>query len=151
MPTTMAQTAVIVSSETICMDVTVSAISSVIGQVAIPIPVLGAIIGNTAGMFMENIANSYLSADEEKLISEYKKTMETLDKHLSEDHQAFLESTMAKLRAYEDLVSLAFDKDPNVRLESAKARANLLGASEKRILSDDDMDAMFDSSEPYNL
>lgn len=141
----------IVSSETICMDVTVSAISSVIGQVAIPIPVLGAVIGNTAGMFMENIAKSYLSAEEEKLIVEYKKSMEAHDKQLSEDHQAFLESTMAKLRAYEDLASLAFDTDANVRLESAKARATLLGASDKRILSDDDMDAMFDSSEPYNL
>lgn len=141
----------IVSSETICLDVTVSALSSIIGQVAIPIPVLGAIIGNTVGMFMENIAKSYLSSDEEKLIAEYVKSMEALDKQLSKEHQAFLESTLSKLRSYEDLASLAFDADPKVRLESAKARATLLGVADTRILSDEDMDAMFDSSEPFNL
>ena len=141
----------IVSSETICMDVTVSALSSIIGQVAIPIPVLGAIIGNAVGMLMENIAKSYLSSKEEKLIAEYRTSMDQLDKKLSEEHSAFLKSVMSKLKEYESLMALAFDEDPTVRLDSAKSRAALLGADSSRILSDDDMDALFDSSEPYKL
>lgn len=40
------------SSEVLCLDVSVSAVASLIGQTAIPIPVLGAVIGNVAGMFM---------------------------------------------------------------------------------------------------
>ena len=141
----------IVSSETICLDVTVSALSSIIGQVAIPIPVLGAIIGNTVGMFMENIAKSYLSSEEEKLIVEYQKSMAQLDNRLSEEHSVFLENTMSKLREFESLVVLAFDENPTVRLNSAKSRAALLGADSSRILSDEAMDALFDSSEPYKL
>ena len=141
----------IVSCETICLDVTVSALSSIIGQIAIPIPVLGAIIGNTVGMFMENIAKSYLSSEEEKLIAEYRKSMDGLDKQLSVEHAAFLKEVMTKLQSYESLVVLAFDEDPTVRLNSAKSRASLLGADNSRILSDDAMDDLFDSSEPYKL
>ena len=36
--------------EIVCLDVAVSALSSMLGEVLIPVPVLGAIIGNTVGI-----------------------------------------------------------------------------------------------------
>lgn len=141
----------ILASETLCLDVTVSAISSVIGQVAIPVPVVGAIVGNAVGMFMENIAKNYLSAEEVKLIENYQKEMVALKAKLSSEHEEFLEHTVARLQAYEDLATLAFDEDPVVRIESAKGRAVLLGAKSSRFLTDSAMDRMFDSTDPYVL
>ena len=46
------------ASEAICLDVTMSAVSSMLGEILIPVPILGAIIGNTVGMFMMNIAGA---------------------------------------------------------------------------------------------
>ena len=54
----------IINSEIVCLDVSVSAISSMMGQIIIPIPVLGAIIGNATGMFMYGIAKNNLSKKE---------------------------------------------------------------------------------------
>ena len=67
--------------EVICLEVAVSALSSILGEVLIPVPVLGTIIGNATGMFMYEISKSYLSATEEKLISEYRQECE---KHIQQ-------------------------------------------------------------------
>lgn len=141
----------IIASEALCLDVTVSAVSSIIGQVAIPIPVLGAIVGNTVGMFMESIAKSYLSAEEEKIITAYNKNMAKLDMQLNAENKAFVANITEKLQQYESLASLAFDEDSHTRLESSKARAAFLGAPSNRIPTDDAMDALFDSSDPVTL
>ena len=74
------------ASEAMCLDVTVSAISSMLGEILIPIPILGAIIGNTAGMFMMNIAKTYLSTTEQQFIAEYQKEITSLTAKLDEDH-----------------------------------------------------------------
>ena len=54
------------NSEILCLDVTVSALSSFVGQAAIPIPVLGAIIGNAVGMFLYQIAKDTLARKEQQ-------------------------------------------------------------------------------------
>ncbi|MFQ8814145.1 MAG: hypothetical protein ACLR8X_13565 [Gallintestinimicrobium sp.] len=48
----------VINCETVCLDVTVSAISSAAGQVIIPIPVLGAVIGNIAGEFVYELCKN---------------------------------------------------------------------------------------------
>lgn len=58
----------IMNAEIACLDATVSALSSFIGQALIPIPVLGAVIGNTAGTIMSQIAKDNLSKYEIKTI-----------------------------------------------------------------------------------
>jgi hypothetical protein len=58
----------IINSEAVCLDVSISAISSLLGQTIIPIPVLGALVGNAAGMFMYGIVKNHLLAEEQKMV-----------------------------------------------------------------------------------
>ena len=53
------------NSEVLCLDASVSAVASLLGQTLIPVPILGAIIGNVAGMFMYQIAKDHLSTKEQ--------------------------------------------------------------------------------------
>ena len=71
------------ASESMCLDVTVSALSSILGSLLIPVPILGVVIGNAAGMFMKNIAEAYLSSEEQKLIDQYYKDTEALNHRVS--------------------------------------------------------------------
>lgn len=56
------------NSEMICLEATVSALSSFAGQVIIPVPVLGAVIGNSVGVMMYQIAKDHLSSREQRLL-----------------------------------------------------------------------------------
>lgn len=139
------------ASETMCLDVTVSAISSMLGEVLIPIPVLGAIIGNTAGMFMMNIAKTYLSTKEQKLIEEYQNELAALTEKLDEDLTAAIKKLQSELDQFATLAALAFDQDANMRLESIVNRARLIGANEGRLLNFEEGAAMFTSGKPVVL
>ena len=52
-------------------DALVSTLSSFAGQVLIPVPVLGAVVGNTVGTMMYQIAKNNLSSREQKIFEEY--------------------------------------------------------------------------------
>ena len=67
------------NSEVVCLEVGTSALSAMLGQTLIPIPVLGAIVGNTVGMLMLEISRNYLDSDEQQLIQEYVTKMSALD------------------------------------------------------------------------
>lgn len=53
------------------METAVSALSSTIGQIVIPVPALGAIIVNTVGSILYRIVNDSMSEKEQKLIELY--------------------------------------------------------------------------------
>lgn len=133
------------ASETICLDVTMSAVSSMLGEILIPIPVLGAIIGNTVGMFMMNIARSYLSSEEQKLIAAYQKEMTELKNQLDSEYNAIMEKLETELAEYGSLVALAFDADVNIRFESILSRAKLIGANTDRLVDLESGAALFTS------
>ncbi len=59
------------NSEMLCVDTTVSALSSFAGQLIIPIPIIGAVIGNSIGTMMYQIATNYLSGSEQKILIRY--------------------------------------------------------------------------------
>lgn len=139
------------ASETICLDVTMSAVSSMLGEILIPIPVLGAIIGNTVGMFMMNIARSYLSSEEQKLIATYQKEMTELKNQLDSEYNALVEKLETELAEYGSLVDLAFDADVNIRFESILSRAKLIGANTDRLVDLESGAALFTSGKPVVL
>ncbi|MEZ5199856.1 MAG: hypothetical protein R2742_00555 [Micropruina glycogenica] len=49
------------NSEIVALEAAVSALSSFVGQALIPVPVLGAVIGNTVGTVMYKAVSSALS------------------------------------------------------------------------------------------
>lgn len=139
------------ASEAICLDVTMSAVSSMLGEILIPIPVLGAIIGNTVGMFMMNIARSYLSAEEQKLIEAYQKEMSALKNQLDAEYKELIEKLEAELEKFDSLAALAFDADVNLRFKSIVSRAKLVDANTDRLIDLEAGATLFTSGLPVVL
>ena len=139
------------ASEALCLEVTISALSSLIGEAFIPVPVLGAIIGNTVGMFMLNIAQAYLSSEEEKLIENYRRDMAALVEQLDNEYKEFIAAIEKDMSEFRCLAALAFDPDVNVRFETSVALARQVGVEENRILRPDDWERIFNSNKPVTL
>ena len=62
----MSETEFIANSEILCVDSAISALSSLVGQSLIPVPVLGAVVGNTVGTLIYQIAKDNLSKREQQ-------------------------------------------------------------------------------------
>ena len=140
------------NSEVMCLDVSVSTISSIIGQTVIPIPVLGTIIGNSCGMFMLSIAKTYLSDNEQQLIEEYYSQIQKEVDAVSEENKKLLIELQKKMEDFDSLVELAFDRDVNIRFQSSVERARVIGVSEDRILHNKhEIDAFFTDNKPIEI
>lgn len=132
------------NSEVVCLEVGTSALSAMLGQTLIPIPVLGAIVGNTVGMLMLEISRNYLDSDEQQLIQEYVTKMSDLDNKYVEEYSRLLKEIQNKEHKFNSLVELAFDKDVNKAFYSSVALALSEGVDEGMILKDlNDIDSYF--------
>lgn len=134
----------IVNCEVICLDVSVSAISSLMGQVVIPIPVLGAIIGNTAGMFMYEIAKNKLSNNEQALIESYNSRIYELSDQLDEKYRELMNLLNDEFAKFKTVLDLALDQDVNIAFSGSIALAQYVGCDSEKILwNKQDVDAYF--------
>lgn len=134
----------IVNSEVLCLDVSVSAVASLLGQTLIPVPVLGAIIGNMAGMFMYQIAKDHLSAKEQALIANYRESFASLNKILEERYQQLMAQLKKEFAKYTSMLELAFDRDVNIAFDGSIALADYVGVAQDRVLrSKADIDNYF--------
>ncbi len=124
----------VINCETVCLDVTVSAIASLVGQVAIPIPVLGAVIGNVAGEFIYELCKKESSKKAQEIIDGYQKDINELNKTLEIKYQKVVEQVMAQIAEYESIESLAFDEDVNIAFVSSINLADYVGVESDRIL-----------------
>ena len=132
------------NSEVVCLEVGTSALFAMLGQTLIPIPVLGAIVGNTVGMLMLEISRNYLDSDEQQLIHEYVTKMSALDNKYVEEYSRLLKEIQNKEHKFNSLVELAFDKDVNKAFYSSVALALSEGVDEGMILKDlNDIDSYF--------
>ena len=122
------------SSEVLCLDVSVSAVASLIGQTVIPIPVLGAVIGNVAGMFMYGIAKDHLSEKEQTITERFLTEMQTLDQVLEFKYQKFIEFLRKEFAKYKSVLELAFDPQANIAFANSITLAELVGVSDEKIL-----------------
>ena len=125
----------IINSEIVCLDVTISAISSLMGQVMIPIPILGAVIGNVTGMFMYGIAKNNLSQREQTIIAGFNSDMKQINKQLDAQHLALIEQLIQEFAKFNSVLDLAFDIDVNVAFAGSIALAQYVGCAENEILS----------------
>ncbi|MCM1263559.1 MAG: hypothetical protein NC313_12670 [Butyrivibrio sp.] len=134
----------IINSEVLCLDVSVSAVASMLGQAVIPVPILGAVIGNMTGMFMYQIAKDHLSANEQALIDNYRENFTSLNKMLDEQYQKLIEQLEKELAKYASLLELAFDVDVNKAFEGSIALADYVGVPPGKVLrTQEDIDDFF--------
>ena len=128
----------------LCLDVSVSAVASLLGQTLIPVPVLGAVIGNVAGMFLYQIAKENLSAREQTLISNYQESFESLNRVLEQRYQKLIAQLKKELARYASMLELAFDPDVNIAFGGSIALADYVGVSQEKVLRDKhDIDKYF--------
>jgi hypothetical protein len=124
------------NSEVVCLDVTVSAIASVMGQVLIPIPVLGAVIGNAVGMFMYGIAKDTLSKQEQALIRNFNDSIQSLNEQLEAHYKVLIELLKQEFAKFQSVLELAFDLNVNIAFAGSITLAQYVGCADSKILKD---------------
>lgn len=107
-----------------------------IGEVAIPIPVLGAVVGNAVGMFMYGIAKDYVDKKELELIQSFQLSMESLNRLLEERYQKLIRKLKEELEKFSSLLDWAFDPDVNKAFEGSIRLAQFVGVDETKVLKD---------------
>ena len=132
------------SSEIVCLDAAVSALSSAIGQTVIPIPVLGAVIGNTVGTVIYQAAKDNLSEYEQKVLAEYAEQQKQLDAELKDEYGLLLDQIQNEMSEYISLLEIAFHPDPIIALDGSIGLATVLGVPQNEILdTSEKLDAYF--------
>ncbi len=126
------------NAELLCLETAVSALSSFVGQALIPVPVLGAVIGNTVGTIMYKAVSSSLSEREAALILQYADEQRALDEQLAADHQDLIETLNASMTDYFEVLDRAFSPDVEVALLGSVELALELGVASDEVLDTDE-------------
>lgn len=124
----------VINCETVCLDVSVSAIASLAGQVIIPIPVLGAVIGNVVGEFIYELCKKEGTKQSQKIIAGYNQEMSQLNQQLDIQLLQVVVEIQRALKHFEDLEKLAFSMDVNIAFKGSVNLAKKLGVNKKQIL-----------------
>lgn len=128
----------------VCLSTSLNTFFTVVGRAAIPIPVLGALIGSTAGTLLTIIAKNGLNASEQKLIERYVAEQAALDESLAEEYQQLVDDLNRAITVYLELLERAFDPDIEVAFQGAIELAQSVGVEDKKILKNmDDIDRYF--------
>jgi len=126
------------NSESVCIDAAVSAVSSFVGQALIPIPIIGAVIGNSIGQIMCSTVSSALSEREARLIEEYAQTQRELDEQLEREYAELLSQFNDSLAQYFVLLDAAFSPDPIEAFLGSIELAKSLGVPTEDILDSEE-------------
>ena len=98
----------LLNSQILCVEVSVSALSSILGHAVIPIPILGSVIGNNIGTFLYEIAKDNLTMKEKLLIADYFKEIQ--------EYNYFLDNK---------LLGKAFSPDYNIAFQGSYEFLNM--------------------------
>lgn len=126
------------NSEFLCLETAVSALSSFLGQALIPVPVLGAVIGNTVGVIMYKSVSSSLSQREASLIEQYLDEQRALDEQLAAEYQDLIDKLDASMSDYLGLLERAFSPDVEAALLGSVELALELGVASEEVLDSDE-------------
>lgn len=124
----------VINCETVCLDVTVSAIASVAGQVLIPIPVLGAVIGNVAGEFVYELCRKQGDIKSQKIIESYNMEMAQLNQQLDIQFLQVILEIQRTFERFKDLEKIAFDEDVNIAFNGSVDLAIEVGVPGNKVL-----------------
>lgn len=122
------------NSELLCLDAAISALSSLSGQVIIPIPVIGAVIGNAVGTMMYQFAKDTLSHREQTLIEKYLLSVRELETEMEYQYIAFIDGLSEEMRRYMGILDRAFAPDIHAAFDGSIEFARELGVPEDEIL-----------------
>ena len=124
----------VINCETLCVDVAVSTISSFAGSVLIPIPVVGAVVGNIAGNYVYSICKKYGNKKEQEIIAKHNKHIAEFDAKLDREYRKIIDEIYAKLNSFLAIEDLAFDENVNVAFCSSIELADHLNIESSKVL-----------------
>lgn len=122
------------NAEFVSLEAAVSALSSFIGQAFIPVPVIGAVIGNTIGLLMYRAVSSSLSKREAELIERYLEEQRILDEQLADDYQEVIDRLDTMMSDYIEVLGRAFSPDIEAALLGSAELALELGVAADEVL-----------------
>ena len=128
------EAAFIENSEILCLDAAVSALSSFAGQVIIPVPVIGAVIGNAVGTMLYQLAKENLSDKEQALLEDYLNSTRQLDEALQAEYQSFIVGLSENMKHYMAILERAFSPDVRAAFNGSVALAKEVGVPVNEIL-----------------
>lgn len=126
------------NAELVALDTAVSALSSLVGQVLIPVPVLGAVIGNTVGTIMYRAVSSSLSQREIALIERYLSEQRAIDARLSVEYREIIDHLEACMSDYLGVLERAFSPDVDTAFRGSIDLAIRLGVTSDEIIDSDE-------------
>lgn len=132
-------------SHIIAADAAIVGLSSAAGQVLIPVPILGALVGSLAGKIVAAAIKDGLGEAESELIARLEAYEKRALEKLDEEFRAFLEKLDAYFGSLERLAKVAFDNTVNtaLRMEASIQFAEVVGVPEKLILrTTEDLDTL---------
>ena len=130
-------------SQMVAMDAAIVGLASATGQVLIPVPVVGALVGSVAGKFVANAITETLGESEAELIAQLRAYEQSALAQLDEAYRAHIRRLDAYFGSLERLAEFAFDRSVNLDLRlTASARfAEIVGVPRELILRNtDDLD-----------
>lgn len=128
------ETAFIENSEIVCLDATISALSSYAGQIILPIPVLGALIGNAVGTLFYQIVKDNLSNKELELVNQYMEDIRRKDNSLQEKYKSYIFKLSEDMKQFMQLLNIAFAPDIRIAFDGSVSLAKEMGVPTEEIL-----------------
>ena len=126
------------NAELVCLEAAVSALSSFVGQAVIPVPVLGAVIGNTVGTIMLKAVSSSLSEREAALIERFAAEQRALDEQLTAEYAGLVEQLGSTMTTYLEVLGRAFSPDIAVALLGSVELARAVGVAPEEVLDSEE-------------
>ena len=123
-----------INAEQLCIESSISALSSFMGQAMIPIPVLGAIIGNTIGILAYQIAKENLTNREQAIIEQYLCEISRFKEDLEYKNILFVYELNEGIKKYYELLNIAFLPNCIEGLNGSVKAAIYLGVSPSVLL-----------------
>ena len=122
------------NSELLCLDASISALSSLAGQLLIPVPVVGAVIGNAVGTIMYQIAKDNFAEKEQRMIEEYVNSISQLNDEMDAKYKIFINELMDSMSLFVSLLEKAFSPDIRIAFEGSIQLAKEMGVPTEEII-----------------
>ncbi|MBS8265690.1 hypothetical protein DYI25_14785 [Mesobacillus boroniphilus] len=136
----------VTQGQILCLEAGIAATGGAIGQMLIPIPVLGSIIGTVTANFIWGFAKDKLGAREEELKKKLNAYTDSLLQKIDKAYQEIIAKINQKYARFNSLIEAAFDVEANSAVLAAASvdLAREIGVADTKILkNDEDLDAFF--------
>lgn len=127
---------VLLEGQAICFEAAMTATGATIGQMMIPIPILGAIIGSTSPMMACTFAKEQLHDHAEQFERARQTYMHMLQTEVDTAYADIIERITETFHSYDSLIAAAFDEqsDTTTRAEASVTLAEAVGVPNDRII-----------------